>query len=85
MKQSRVNPMGIVILNIISTFPLATKQHATMYPMVENRKAVTPKSYVEATNPAMTAMPRWIKLLTIVRFTVHTPIATAPMTNGIIF
>ena len=67
-------------------FPLAIKQHATTYAIEEYRKAVMPRFVnISPTNAALIAKSRYMTLFKTVRFTVPTPIATAPITNGIVF
>ena len=86
MNVRAANPTGIVIIIDISMFPLAIKQHATTYAIEEYRKAVMPRFVnISPTNAALIAKSRYMTLFKTVRFTVPTPIATAPITNGIVF
>lgn len=87
MNQSTMNPTDIPICKKTSTLPLIFA-HVNTYANDANKKAVV-KNALSETAKTITATNVAIAMgiihFTTVRFTVHTPIDTEPMTNGIIF
>ena len=87
MNQSTLNPTDIPICKKTSTLPLIFA-HVNTYANDANKKAVVNNVWsgiAKTTTATNVAIAMGIIHFTAVRFTVHTPIDTEPMTNGIIF